>query len=412
MRDHHRLIARYVATRNEQDPAAREAAIAELWTEDGTYADPLGIARGRDAVAAAMAAAQARFPGLVFALDGRVDVHHDAARFAWRLGVPDGVPGGGRVIVAGTDVATFTGDGRIRGVRSFLDDIRVDIPTSPPESEITMSTILVLGGTGKTGRRIIDRLTARGLDVRAGSRSSDPPFDWADSSTWAPAMQGVDAVYISYYPDLAVPGATQAVGELTRLAVASGVRRLVLLSGRGEEEAQACERIVAAAGVQWTVVRCAWFAQNFSENFFLESVLAGEVALPSGDVPEPFVDVEDIADVAVAALTEDGHNGEIYELTGPRALTLAEAVAEIAAATGRPIRFVPVTPDDFAKALAAEGVPQELTDFLVYLFTTVLTGANASTADGVQRALGREPRDFADYVKETAATGIWNGGPA
>ncbi|MFI0445871.1 NAD(P)H-binding protein [Actinomadura sp. 6N118] len=409
MRDHHRLIARYVATRNEHDPAAREAAIAELWTEDGTYADPLGIAHGRDAVAAAMSAAQARFPGLVFALNGRVDVHHDAARFAWRLGVPDG----GRVIVAGTDIATFTGDGRIRGVRSFLDDIQVpDIPTSPQESEPTMSTILVLGGTGKTGRRIIDRLATRGLDVRSGSRSANPPFDWSDSSTWAPAMQGVDAVYISYYPDLAVPGATQAVGELTRLAVASGVRRLVLLSGRGEEEAQACERIVAAAGVEWTVVRCAWFAQNFSEDFFLEPILAGEVALPTGNVPEPFVDADDIADVAVAALTEDGHNGEIYELTGPRAITLAEAVAEIAAATGRPIRFVTVSVDDFVKEQAAQGVPQEITDFLTYLFTTVLTGANASLGDGVQRALGREPRDFRDYVRETAATGIWNGSAA
>ncbi|MFG2000867.1 NAD(P)H-binding protein [Spirillospora sp. NPDC048911] len=402
MPDHHRLIARYVATRNEPDAAAREAAIADLWTEDATYADPLALARGRDAVAAAMAAARARFPGLVYALDGRVDVHHDTARFAWRLGVPDG----GRAIVAGTDIATFTGDGHLRDVRSFLDDI--GSPTTP-ESETTMSTILVIGGTGKTGRRVIDRLTARGLDVRAGSRSADPAFDWENSATWGPALRDVHAVYITYYPDLAVPGASQVIAELTRLAVDSGVRRLVLLSGRGEEEAQACERIVAAAGVEWTVVRCSWFAQNFSENFLLEPVLAGEVALPNGDVPEPFIDVDDIADVAVAALTEDGHNGEIYELTGPRALSFAEAVAEIAEATGRPIRFVPVSPDEFTKAMSGEGLPPDLVEFLAYLFTAVLNGDNSSLGDGVQRALGREPRDFSDYVRATAATGIWNG---
>src|ERR671911_1377324 len=182
-------------------------------------------------------------------------------------------------------------------------------------------TTLVLGGTGKTGRRVAARLDARGLPVRVGSRSGQPPFDWENLDTWAPALEGVESVYVSYYPDIAIPGAPEAVRSFAELAVESGIRRLVLLSGRGEEEAQRAELAVQQAGAEWTIVRCSWFSQNFSENYLLEPILSGEVVLPAGNVPEPFVDAEDIADVAVAALTEDGHAGEIYELTSPRLLT-------------------------------------------------------------------------------------------
>jgi uncharacterized protein YbjT (DUF2867 family) len=124
-------------------------------------------------------------------------------------------------------------------------------------------------------------------------------------------------------------------------------------------------------------------------------------------VPEPFVDADDIADVAVAALTDDRHIGEVYELTGPRLLTFAEAVAEIARATGREIRYVPVSVDHFAAA-AYQDLPGELIELLTYLFTEVLDGRNAHLADGVQRALGREPRDFRDYARDAAATGVFN----
>ncbi|RIQ14469.1 NAD(P)H-binding protein [Jiangella rhizosphaerae] len=270
------------------------------------------------------------------------------------------------------------------------------------------ATTLVLGGTGKTGARIVERLTARGVDVRVGSRSAEVPFDWTDRSTWTAALAGVGRVYVSYYPDLAIPGAVDAVAALTEAARDAGVQRLVLLSGRGEEEAQAAEQVVQRSGLEWTIVRCAWFNQNFDENYLLEPVLAGEVALPAGDVPEPFVDADDIADVAVAALTEDRHVGELYELTGPRLLTFAEAVAEIAKATGREIAFVPVPLDDYSAALEAEGLPSDLAWLIGYLFREVLDGRNASLADGVQRALGRAPKDFSDYARDTAATGVWN----
>src|SRR5215213_10553552 len=203
--------------------------------------------------------------------------------------------------------------------------------------------MLVLDGTGKTGRRVAERFKTRRLPTRVGSRSGEPPFDWEDRATWAPALSGVGSVYLTYYPDLAVPGAVDAVQSMIELAVERGVQRLVLLSGRGEDEAQRAEEVVQASGVDWTIVRSSWFNQNFSENYLLDAVLGGEVVLPAGDIGEPFIDADDLADVAVAALTEDGHAGQLYEVTGPRLLTFAQAVAEIAAATGREIRYVQVS---------------------------------------------------------------------
>jgi uncharacterized protein YbjT (DUF2867 family) len=266
---------------------------------------------------------------------------------------------------------------------------------------------LVLGGTGKTGRRVADRLRARGLPTRIGSRSAPTAFDWDDTGTWDAALDGVRAVYVTYAPDLAIPGATDAIRAFVDRAVAKGVRRLVLLSGRGEEEAQACERIVQASGIEWTVVRASWFNQNFSEGAFLEMVLAGEITLPAGEVPEPFVDADDIADVAVAALTEDGHAYEIYELTGPRMLSFAEIAREISRAAGREVRFVPIPQEAFMAAVGASGAPDDVAWMLNYLFETVLDGRNTYLCDGVQRALGRAPTDFSEYARRIAATGVW-----
>jgi uncharacterized protein YbjT (DUF2867 family) len=269
-------------------------------------------------------------------------------------------------------------------------------------------TALVIGGTGKTGRRIASRLSAGGHRVRIGTRRSETPFDWEDPATWASALAGVDSVYVCYYPDLAVPGSVDAVEALTDLATRSDVQRVVLLSGRGEPEAQRAETAVQESGIEWTIVRCAWFNQNFSENYLLEPIVDGEVVLPAGDIPEPFVDAEDIADVAAAALTGDGHAGQVYELTGPRLLTFEDAIREISRATGREIRYQSISVPEYVEALRQEHVPEEFVGLLEYLFSEVLDGRNASIADGVQRALGREPRDFEHYVRETAATGVWD----
>lgn len=274
-------------------------------------------------------------------------------------------------------------------------------------SALTSQPILVIGSSGKTGRRVVSRLTERGIPVRRGSRHAEPAFDWEDSRTWAPAVRGARAIYLTYAPDLAVPGAVDAVRLLTDLAREAGVQQVALLSGRGEAEAQAAELVVRESGIPWTILRCAWFAQNFSEHFLLESVVAGEVALPAGNVPEPFVDAEDIADVAVATLTEPGHLDRLYELTGPQLLTFAEAVQEIAVATGRAIHFQPISGPAYRAALEEAELPPELVWLIDYLFSSVLDGRNAALAHGVQEALGRPPRAFADYVRRTAASGVW-----
>lgn len=267
--------------------------------------------------------------------------------------------------------------------------------------------VLLIGGAGKTGARVAERLRAAGVPVRMGSRSTSPTFDWHDESTWPAAIEGVRAAYITYHPDVTVPGAVEAIEAFIHLALDCGVRRLVLLSGRGEEEAVRAEQVLIGSGADWTVVRASWFMQNFSESFFIDGIRQGEVFFPADKIAEPFVDAEDIADVVAAALTGEGHSGRLYELTGPRLMTFAEAVSEIGRAAGREIRYVSLDADAFAAALKADGVPDDYIRLLEYLTREVLDGRNESLADGVQRALGRPPRDFADYARAAAAAGAW-----
>jgi uncharacterized protein YbjT (DUF2867 family) len=274
-----------------------------------------------------------------------------------------------------------------------------------------MTTTLVLGGNGKTGRRVAARLRKRGRPVRIGSRNGEPPFDWDDGATWAPVLAGVEAVYISYYPDVSFPGAAERISAFAQSAVAHGAHRVVLLSGRGEPDAEPAEQGVRACGAEWTILRASWFMQNFSEHFLLQPVLDGVIALPAGEVAEPFLDVDDLADVALAALTHDGHAGAVYELTGPRLLTFADAAAELSQALGREVRYLSVTPQHYAAAAAQAGVPAEEIEPLVDLFTRVLDGHNAHLTDDIQRVLGRGPRDFADYARDAAATGVWTADP-
>jgi uncharacterized protein YbjT (DUF2867 family) len=267
---------------------------------------------------------------------------------------------------------------------------------------------LVVGGTGKTGRRVAERLGTLGHPLRIGSRSATPPFDWNDPKTWAPALDGVTQAYVSYYPDLTFPGALEQIRGFVDAAVRAGVRRLVFLSGRGEPAAEPAEQVVRNAGVEWTILRCSWFAQDFSEHFLLGPVLDGVIALPAADVAEPFVDVDDIADVAVAALTDERHAGQLYELTGPSALTFTDAAAVISEVTGRSISYLPVTRDEYVTAAHEAGVPRDEIEPLADLFAVVLDGRNSAPADGVMRALGRPPRDFETYARAAAATGVWD----
>lgn len=271
----------------------------------------------------------------------------------------------------------------------------------------TTEPVLITGATGKTGRRIAARLKSQGVPLRLGSRSETPPFDWKQPSTWQACLSGVKAIYISYAPDLAFPGAADAIRALTAEAQRQGVKRAVLLSGRGEEEAQACEKIVMKSGLSWTIVRASWFHQNFSEGAFIDMVMSGSITLPASEVAEPFVDCDDIADVAAAALVDDRHAGQVYEVTGPEMLTFAEIASILSSVTGRTIEFEPIPHDAFVSAVADSGAPQDVVWMMDYLFNTVLDGRNAHLTDGVRRALGREPKAFETYASETAATGVW-----
>lgn len=267
-------------------------------------------------------------------------------------------------------------------------------------------TTLIVGGTGKTGRRVAERLSARGMAVRIASRAGAPPFDWEEPGTWHAALHDVGAVYLAYYPDLAAPEAADRIRRFSTLAVERGVRRIVLLSGRGEEHVLPSERAVAESGAAFTILRAAWFCQNFSEGQMLPDVLGGEVAFPAGGVSEPFIDADDIADVAAAALTDERHAGLTYELSGPRLLTFADAAEEIAQASGRPVRYLPISFEQYAVALA-QHVPAAYVTFMIDLFRHVLDGHNAHLSDGVERALGRKPRDFGDFARRAAAAGAW-----
>lgn len=271
---------------------------------------------------------------------------------------------------------------------------------------MTNQPILVIGATGKTGSRVAAKLEAKGLAVRRGARRSDTPFDWEDRATWAPILDGVAKAYVTYFPDLAFPGAIEKLEAFAEVALGAGLQHIVLLSGRGEHFASLGEDVIRNSGLGFTIVRAAWFAQNFSEGYLRDPILGGVLPMPGGDIAEPIIDIDDIADVVVAALTEDGHLGERYEVTGPRLMSFADMAAVLTATLGRPIQHVPISFEDFHANVAAAG-----DSFVADVFTTIaretLDGRNAYTADGVERALGRKPRDFAAFAQTAMTAGAW-----
>jgi uncharacterized protein YbjT (DUF2867 family) len=269
--------------------------------------------------------------------------------------------------------------------------------------------ILVIGGTGKTGRRVTENVIQSGHNVRVVGRKTSPAFDWEDPSSYAGALKGMDRAYIVYYPDLAVPGAKEAIEKLTEAALREGLEKVVLLSGKGEKEAEACEEIVANSGLNYTLVRASWFNQNFSEGAFLEFVLNGQVALPMPEAEIPFVDADDIADVVVKVLVDDRYNGQTITVTGPRKMTFGQAVEAMAAGIGKDIQFHPITIEEFKAGMKQAGLPDSYVWLFGYLFQEVLGNPdNQEISDGVEEVLGRPATDFNTYVEKTVATGIWN----
>lgn len=272
-----------------------------------------------------------------------------------------------------------------------------------------MENILVIGGTGKTGRRVVEQLKKKGIEPRIGSRNASPSFDWDNKDTWVSSLEGVEKMYVTYYPDLAVPGAKEAVESLTYLAKELGVKKMVLLSGKGETEAEACENIVINSGIDHTIVRASWFNQNWSESFFLDSIISGEVALPMADVLIPFVDANDIAEVAAKVLLDDSYNGEIIEVTGPELITFREIVNIIAKTSNKKLNFYDITLKQYIDGMRQMEVPNNVVWLIEYLFLHVLTNPkNQLIVHDVEKILGRKAKSFLQYAEETAKTGVWN----
>jgi uncharacterized protein YbjT (DUF2867 family) len=268
--------------------------------------------------------------------------------------------------------------------------------------------ILIIGKHAKTGSRVNQRLQTLGYATRPVSRSTQPAFDWQNPATWRPAIEGTRAAYVTYQPDLAVPGAESTIRAFVRVAAEAGLEHIVLLSGRGEEGAERAEAILKASGLSWNIVRASWFCQNFSESFMLEGIMAGELILPAGDIVEPFIDADDIADVAVAALTEPRHRNKLFEVTGPRALTFAQCIQEMSAALGRPLKYTCVPIDAYINALREQGVPEDLQWLLRELFSVVFDGRNSHVMPGVEEVLGRPATDFKTWVQKTLESGVWD----
>lgn len=271
------------------------------------------------------------------------------------------------------------------------------------------NNILVIGGTGKTGRRVAENLEQLGHNVRVVGRKTNPVFDWENPDTYDDALKNIDRAYIVYAPDLAVPGARDAITALTKKALKAGLEKVVLLSGKGETEAEACEDIVANSGLNYTLVRASWFNQNFSEGAFLEFVLNGTVALPMADAEIPFVDVNDIADVVSKVLVNDAYNGQTITITGPEKRTFKQVVEMMAEATNKQIQFVPISIDEFKDGMRKAGLPDSYIWLFGYLFQEVLGNPdNQEVSDDIVKVLGRPAKDFESFARETAAKGVWN----
>jgi uncharacterized protein YbjT (DUF2867 family) len=257
---------------------------------------------------------------------------------------------------------------------------------------------LVIGASGKTGSRVYQKLQEMGFDVKGASRNGELHFDWRAPETWAMALLGVDTIYLTYYPDLAMPQAPDDIAKFCALAKIKGVKHITLLSGRGEPTAQVCEDIVKGSGLSWTIVRASWFNQNFSEGMFRDFIDAGTIALPVVNATEPFIDVDDISEVVVASLLDNKHNGQLYEVTGPELLSFGQLADKFTKVLGRPITFNQVSQDQFITNMQEHDVDPKAIETLTYLFTEVLDGRNEYLVDGVERALGRPAKRFEDFI--------------
>lgn len=273
-------------------------------------------------------------------------------------------------------------------------------------SPMTERQVVILGATGTVGRRVTADMRSRGQWVRAACRHGDVRFDWADQTTWGPALTGAQALF------LMAPDGQPIEPDLLDQAVAAGVTRVVLLSSAavqamGDQRLMAAESMVRASGVDWTILRPNWFNQNFDEGYLRGPILEGGVTLPLSDSRHPFVDAADVAAVAAACLTKPGHTGRTYVVTGPDELSFAEAVHIVARASGRPVVYRG-EPEDYLAAADAAGVHPDNARAQLAAFDALRRHPEESAAtDTVHTLTGRSPIPFTTYAYRAAAAGAW-----
>jgi uncharacterized protein YbjT (DUF2867 family) len=266
--------------------------------------------------------------------------------------------------------------------------------------------ILVIGSTGKTGRKVYETLKQKHFDVTPASRKTQQPFDWYDSKTWENALKGFDTVYITFQPDLSIPESVPIITAFVETARRMEIGKLVLLSGRGEPQAMACEDVIINSGLAYTILKCSFFMQNFNEGFWADGIISGEFVVPFVSAKEPFLDTDDISEVAVQALTTTAHDSKIYDLTGPELLSFKEAIDTIAIHSGKEIKLIEVSIDEYTAALRGQ-IPEEFIAMIEHLFVEVLDGRNESVTTDIASILGKPATPFTGFAAKASKSGAW-----
>lgn len=271
--------------------------------------------------------------------------------------------------------------------------------------------ILVLGANGTVGSKVVRALIERGETVKAATRKATPidgaeavAFDYQDPSTFCPALDGVDRIFV-----LTPSGHLDPVRLLTPIITAAGARgiKIVLMSVIGVDADDSIpyrqvELLLEKTAAPFVILRPNWFCDNF-QNYWIEGIRHGAIAVPAADGKTSFIDARDIAESAAAALTSDAFNGRAFNLTGPEALSYGDAAAILSRVTGKQITYTPVDDDTFVGILTGAGVPADYARFLASIFHPVREGWVAKPTGDVKTLTGHEPRSLETYARDNVA---------
>jgi len=277
------------------------------------------------------------------------------------------------------------------------------------------NTILVTGGTGKTGRHVARGLRAAGRDVRIATRNprgvGEVAFDWNAPEKLGALVQSVSAIYL--VAPIGVLDPAPVMCQFIDEALRQGVKRFVLLSASSLTEngpaMGAVHAYLRRNAREWAVLRPSWFMQNFSEGQHLPTIRAQSVVITATENGRvPFVDVEDIAAVGVRALLDSNPHNTDHLITGPRPIGYDEAAKIVAESSGRPVRHLRLSTLAIAERFTTLGLDPEYARVLAQMDEAIAQGAEDRTSDAVERLTGTPPRSFEDFAIQNAC--VWRAG--